>query len=161
MAEIIDFGVPRARKIMKWTMSNRLQHPHNPKLCGKRSISTQKLPTKKIFFSQKMFFRNIFHFLRLLEMSNFAFLKDFLLCAQQRSSHDYPPIKITKNILFKLCATFLACRWVNRLESPTTSRGNAFMIRVHSIFSFFRFQNIFFMAFLKFCIFFIAYFDDF
>ena len=56
MAEIPCFGVPGARKIMKLMMLARSQHPHNQKLCGKRSISTQKHPTKKnIFFAEKVF----------------------------------------------------------------------------------------------------------
>ena len=56
MTEIPCFGVPGARKIMKLMMFARSQHPHNQKLCGKRSISTQKHPTKKnIFFAENIF----------------------------------------------------------------------------------------------------------
>ena len=58
------------RKLM---MFARSQHPHNQKICGKRSISTQKHPTKNIFL-QKKFFRNIFHFFRHLNISIFAIL---------------------------------------------------------------------------------------
>ena len=48
----------------KWSqiLKTRLEHPrhpHNPKLCAKRTISTQKLSMKKIFFCETIF-RNIF-----------------------------------------------------------------------------------------------------
>ena len=58
----------------KLAMFERFQHPHNQKLCAKRSISTQKLLTKKNIFLQKMFFRNIFHFFRHLKIQNIAIL---------------------------------------------------------------------------------------
>ena len=44
----------------KRMMFTRSQHPQNPKLCGKRSISTQKLPTKKIIFFSKIIFSQYF-----------------------------------------------------------------------------------------------------
>ena len=56
----------------KWTIFECPQHHQSPKLCAKRSISTQELPTKKK--SQKMFFRNIFHFFRHLKIQNIAIL---------------------------------------------------------------------------------------
>ena len=49
------FGVLKAWKNMKWVIFTRSQHPHNQKLCGKRSISTQKHPTKKNFFAENVF----------------------------------------------------------------------------------------------------------
>ena len=47
-AKIIDFGVPKTRKIAKSMVLERPQHPQTPKLCGKRSISII-FPTKNFF----------------------------------------------------------------------------------------------------------------
>ena len=55
-----DHGFIRIfRKLMMFEHS---QHPQNQKLCGKRSISTQKLVTKKNFFFTKHFFAIFFTF---------------------------------------------------------------------------------------------------
>ena len=64
-----------------------------------------------------------------------------------------PTIKNPNNILFPLCTVFRTCHKLDRLESLATCRGKVFLITVHSIFSFFRFQNYVFRDFLKMCIF--------
>ena len=56
---------------MKWAILEPPQHPHNPKLCAKRSISAQEVDTKKHIFLQKIFFRIIFHIFRDVKTRNF------------------------------------------------------------------------------------------
>ena len=72
LVEIIDFGVPETRKIAKWMLLERPQHPQNPKLCGKRSISITFLTKKKYIFLAKIIFRNIFDIFRLIKARVFA-----------------------------------------------------------------------------------------
>ena len=64
----------------KWMMFTRSQHPQNQKLCGKRSISTQKLPAKKIIFFRKSIFRKIFEIFRLLKNPKFRDFADPGMC---------------------------------------------------------------------------------
>ena len=54
--KILGFGVENPRKLMNLTMFTSPQHPNNQKLCGKRSISAQKLSTKNFFFRRNHFF---------------------------------------------------------------------------------------------------------
>ena len=72
-----------------------------------------------------------------------------------------PTIKNQNNICLKLCTVFRTCHKLDRLESLATCRGKVFLITVHSIFSFFRFQNYIFRVFLKFCIFSLDFYSDF
>ena len=58
--ETNDFGVPRTRKIAKWMLLERPQHPQTPKLCGKRSISITFITMKKHIFFTKIIFSQYF-----------------------------------------------------------------------------------------------------
>ena len=59
------------RIFIKLTTLRVSQAPHSPKLCAKRSISTQKLPTKKNVIFAKIIFRRNFHFFRDLKIQKF------------------------------------------------------------------------------------------
>ena len=80
MAEIPYFGVPGARKIMKLMMFGRSQHPQNQKLCGKRSISAQKLPRKKMIFFAEIIFSHYFSLFSTSQNSKFRDLGDPTMC---------------------------------------------------------------------------------
>ena len=80
MVEMLDFGVPRARKIMKWMMFERSQHPQNQKLCGKRSISNQKVSMKKIFFFAEIIFSHNFSLFSTSQNPKFRDLDDPAMC---------------------------------------------------------------------------------
>ena len=55
---------------MKWPILEPPQHPHSPKLCGKRSISVQEIDM--IFLLLQMtFFRMISHIFRVVKIRNF------------------------------------------------------------------------------------------
>ena len=90
MLEIYDFGVPEARKITKWVMFARSQHPHNQKLCRKRSISTQKHPTKNIFFAENVF-SQYFSFFSAPQHLDFRDFADLGMCPSLvlTFDHDY------------------------------------------------------------------------
>jgi len=63
-----NFGLwHKARKSWKLMMLEGSQHPQTSELCGKRSIDIIFGSRKNVFFSQKIFFRNIFF--RLLTFS--------------------------------------------------------------------------------------------
>ena len=69
----------------------------------------------------------------------------FAACA----SRSCPNNNTENKILFRLCNSCWAGRWVNRLDSCSTRRGNVLMITVHSIFPIFRFQKFFLNDFRK------------
>ena len=80
--KILGFGVENARKFMKWTMFASPQHPQTQKLCGKRSISTQKLQRKKhIFFTEIIFSRYFSHF-STSQNPKFRDLADLAMCTR-------------------------------------------------------------------------------
>ena len=82
--------LPGSGFLWNWRCFEHPRHPHNPKLCGKRSISTQKLPTKKKVFFQKSFFRRNFHFFRDLKIQKIRDLADLAMC----TSHTPKSIEI-------------------------------------------------------------------